>query len=99
MLRQQCLNSGKRRLWNRERKIRRLAVQAKDWPDIEVAVDGMQVQRRDGDMMCIGKPAALACALPSMLARLFRKFSRGSVPDPGARPVKSNTRRCGGGER
>src|ERR1700685_4085046 len=49
--------------------------------------------------MGVGEPTALACSLPGVLARFFRKFSRRSVPYIRPRPVKPDPYRRAGRER
>ena len=74
-------------------------LEPKQRPDAEIAVDRMQIERRHRDVMRVSEPAALAGALPGVLARFGGKFSRRGVPYAGPRPVEADPHRRAGRER
>src|SRR5262249_7903360 len=69
MLAQQRVNAGTGRLWNRKRKVGRTFIQTKDRADIQVTVDGVEIERGNGNVVRVGQPTAFSRALPGMLTR------------------------------
>ena len=75
--------------------------------DAEVTIDRVNIEIRYRNMVCVGKPAALARALPRMFARFGGKGTRCRSPHACPRPVEircaparrspARTRRCGVG--
>ena len=80
-------------------KIPRRRRQFEQRPDIDVAVDRMEIEGRDRDVMCVGEPASLTRALPGVLAGFLREFSRRGVPHAFSRPVKADPYRRAGRQR
>ena len=58
----------------------------------------MDVEARQRDVVGVGEEASLARALPGMLLRFIRNFSRQRFPDLSARSVEADPHRRAGGE-
>ena len=73
-------------------------VEAEQRRHAEIALDGMQIERRQRDVMGISEPAAFARTLPGVLLRFVRNLPRQRFPDVRARLVEADPYRRAGGE-
>ena len=83
-------------LWKGKGEIGRAFRQVQHRTDAEVTIDRVNIEIRYRNMVCVGKPAALARALPRMFARCGGKGTRCRSPHACPRPVESDAHRRAG---
>ena len=83
-------------LWKGKGEIGRAFRQVQHRTDAEVTIDRVNIEHRYRNMVCVGKPAALARALPRMFARFGGKGTRCRSPHACPRPVESDAHRRAG---
>src|SRR5258708_39587229 len=75
-------------------KIGRLVVQAQHWPQPQIPIHSVNIQRRNGDAMGVGQPGPLPSPRPAMQIGLFGKLPPSRSLRCSLWTVEADTGRC-----